>query len=1460
MNDPIVDLAWLDPEQTTDTAHASTRHQRGVCCVGDWLLCNVWAPTFATFKRGLTPEDAPFNPTELTYKYLAPKADAAWAVQMDDDQRAKTCCSKGKPSFAGVMCSVAGHYLAFGILCGFIQGVLMGLFRPLLIKMIVDELGNLAPDLNLMCIYVLVMGIGLVVETFMAALAIRCVKDRWGNTFCVVAAHLVQRKSLSLKEGLSTMSAAVIIGNDINRMSNMLLYVSWISLGLTNLVTGVGLLLYVVGPWALTGLTTCLMVCLLNIYFGQLSRRQARVALQKADVRLGIMKEIMDGIKAIKLCAWESKFLEHITAARAAETIPIGGQRFLADFSVNLGRSSPTLGAATAFLAIAFFSPNLISPGAIFAAMNVFLGLRYPLIIIPEAVMALQQISVTFARIQHYLQLPEGYALRAMSDDGKKQFRNGDVVMALPRDGEFKYRTPDPHYEYNQHKRKRGSSGAGKSDKKLDDDRSPARNVDEKTERADVEMASANKSVVVRPSLGHKCSTTSSEFCLRIPSNGLEVRLGERVAVVGAVGSGKSTLLEAAMGNLDLVGNTDESKSFILDQVRVAFVPQKPFIIRGSMRLNIHMGSDLDDPQHLPRLASACANAGLMPDLPNIAGGIDAEVGGNTLSGGQMQRVCVARAMYHQSDLVILDDPLSAVDGEAAATILNALLARQHTCILMALNQVQFAHRFDRVLVMNCGVVVADISQAELPNALTDTRLQGLTTKARDLVAKMAAFAKTKTAPDAASVISDQEKPEKQPLQDQQKTQDGDQPESNTNRRTLTTAERRDQGATGSGTFTQYINGMGWGWFIFGCTLSAVAYGDMSFSDCWLSIWVNNVKISVKTAEAACNYTCTVDSSVMDHGPYVAVYGSGAAMFTVFLLCCATTFILGGVRSSKALHYDCLNTLMHAPVSWYDSTPAGRIISRFSADLGAVDLFLPRFLDWGIQFSFCALGLIIVLVVLLPGMTPVILASLLAFGVQALASCRAQREAKRDSNNAMTPVQGTLTEIKRGRLLIRVMRLESFFTARYRDAMDRLTRALYFTQSLSTWTTLTGNFIGIFISVPAALTVVLSNQGQVRALDKANADLGVNSTNRTANLINNANAGLALTYAFNVPFFLMAVTAVAGVLVVFLTSLERLLHYTDTGPGGVTQEAAWSSPADEQLPEGWPTRGDIEFSDATLVYRPGLPPALSNVNLTFKAGEKIGIVGPSGAGKSSLVTLLFRLLEPQSGVVRVDGQDISTLGLLTVRRAMCIIPQQPLLLKASVRKNLDPFNEHTTEQLANALEVVGLSPRLLRQGEGDDKSKATSLSAGEKQMLNLARAVLFKARILVCDEPTSNIDVATDRQLQQVIRERFEDCTVLTIAHRLETIVDYDRVVVMHAGTVAEVGPPLQLLLQEDPPIMFRQMAVSSGNLETLVAIASEAMSKLATDNVSRPSGLDPRVSKTDSSASIEMPTQTTDQ
>ena len=390
------------------------------------------------------------------------------------------------------------------------------------------------------------------------------------------------------------------------------------------------------------------------------------------------------------------------------------------------------------------------------------------------------------------------------------------------------------------------------------------------------------------------------------------------------------------------------------------------------------------------------------------------------------------------------------------------------------------------------------------------------------------------------------------------------------------------------------------------------------------------------------------------------------------------------------------------------------------------------------------------------------------YAAQVVAIDRTNREAKRMANTSMSPLLTNFAEANAARVLTRTLGggAGKFFVRRQMQFVNAFNQANFFSSSLISFAMLTAQLISFVVSCVTATSIILQQDDFLPE-----------------------DAGLALTYSFLIPYFMGFFSFQISSIKASLACLERLLEYTE-----VPQERPHRQPGDGTLlSQKWPTTGCIHFDQVCLRYRPGLDLSLENVSFTIEGGSTCGIVGRTGAGKSSLIVALFRNVEPESGTIRIDGADASELGLAVLRRAMAIIPQHPLLFKGSMRRNIDPWNNYGDERVKGALDAIGLHWAL----DMDIGVKCDRLSSGERQLISLARAFLHDGRVVVMDEPTSNIDNDTDKLVQRAMRSQFKGRTIVTIAHRIGTVVDCDRILVMGGGRVVEFGTPSDLLRYE---------------------------------------------------------------
>ncbi|KAM9666204.1 ATP-binding cassette sub-family C member 10 isoform 1-T2 [Trichechus inunguis] len=862
----------------------------------------------------------------------------------------------------------------------------------------------------------------------------------------------------------------------------------------------------------------------------------------------------------------------------------------------------------------------------------------------------------------------------------------------------------------------------------------------------------------------------------------LKVKKGFLVGIVGKVGSGKSSLLAAIAGELHrLCGQvtvSGRSKGFGL-------ATQEPWIQFATIRDNILFGKTFDA-QLYKKVLEACA---LNDDLSILPAGDQTEVGekGVTLSGGQRARIALARAVYQEKELYLLDDPLAAVDADVANHLLHRCIlgVLSHTTRLLCTHRTEYLEKADMVLLMEAGRLV----QAGPPSEILPL-----------VQAAPKAWAEDGQKSDSAT---------SQSVWNPEKAKEGLEVEENTSGRLLQ-EESKKEGAVAFHVYRAYWRAVGWGMALAILFSLLLMQATRNAADWWLSHWISQLKAAKNSSQEVPAPTSPVSSGLFSpqlllfspgsfYAPvlplpkvapngssdihfYLTVYATIAGVNSLCTLLRAVLFAAGTLQAAATLHRRLLHRVLMAPVTFFDSTPMGRILNRFSSDVACVDDSLPFILNILLANAAGLLGLLAVLSSGLPWLL-LLLPPLSIIYYRLQRHYRASsRELRRLGSLTLSPLYTHLADTLAGLPVLRA----SGATYRFEEENQRLLelnqRCQFATSATMQWLDIRLQLMGAaVVSAIAGIALVQHQQG----------------------LANPGLVGLSLSYALSLTGLLSGLVSSFTQTEAMLVSVERLEEYSCDLP-----QEPQGHPL--QLGIGWLTQGSVEFQDVVLAYRPGLPNALDRVTFRVQPGEKLGIVGRTGSGKSSLLLVLFRLLEPSAGRVLLDGVDASQLELAELRSQLAIIPQEPFLFSGTVRENLDPQGLHEDRALWQALEQCYLSEVIVSTGglDGELGEGGRSLSLGQRQLLCLARALLTDAKVLCIDEATASVDQKTDQLLQQTIRKRFASKTVLTIAHRLTTILNSDRVLVLQGGRVMELDSPAALRSQ--PHSLFQQLLQSS--------------------------------------------------
>lgn len=552
------------------------------------------------------------------------------------------------------------------------------------------------------------------------------------------------------------------------------------------------------------------------------------------------------------------------------------------------------------------------------------------------------------------------------------------------------------------------------------------------------------------------------------------------------------------------------------------------------------------------------------------------------------------------------------------------------------------------------------------------------------------------------------------------------------------------------------------------CLFTACEAANMSTS-IWLSYW------SEHHAERSTGFFLTV---------FVALNCAIATM----MLTRELTTRLSAWRAGQTLFRQFLTSVMHSPMSFFDTTPLGRINNRFSKDVYTVDEQLPQTVRWYLQ-SLSKVGGAILYVCVVSPLFILALGPIFAFyrATQGY-YIRTSRELARLESISRSPIYALFSETLDGLSTVRAFRMEAQLTSKSDQLLDDNQRAYFLQFSSNCWLGFRLEMVGTLIVVGASLLAVLG-----RPVGGTVADGGAGkgtSAETYAGL-----AGLAISMTLNITQSIAWSVRMASDLESQMVSVERVHEYTV-----MAQEAAHYVPAADP-PRAWPSIGALSFRNVSMRYREGLPLVLKGVSFEVQGKMKVGVVGRTGSGKSSLVTALLRLVEVSSGSIFIDGVDVSKIGLNALRSRVSIVPQDPVLFAGSVRLNMDPFGQHDDLSVSEALRMVGISGIGLADQVEDG---GQNLSVGQRQMLCIARALLADARIILLDEATAAIDVESDAVIQKAIRTHFANATCLTVAHRLNTILDSDRILVLDHGRVAEFDSPSALLAR--PGSFFKEL------------------------------------------------------
>ncbi|CAK9828619.1 ATP-binding cassette sub-family C member 4 [Anthophora retusa] len=1113
--------------------------------------------------------------------------------------------------------------------------------------------------------------------------------QQMGMKIRVACCSLIYRKILRLSNAaliqITSGQVVNLLSNDVSRFDELCYYLNFIWITPIQVILVASVIWYKVGISSMVGVGALLLMTIpAHSVFIRLNHKLRTVVATLTDKRVQFMNELISGIQVIKMYTWEKPFEKIVATIRSMEIKNIALSSYIrATYLAMVVFTTRTV----LFLTLLSFvlMGNWPKAEVTFMLSTYFEVLQLTTtLMFPQSLMILGETLVSIKRLEQFLLLEE-------------QLDKAKELVKTHHNGVLKF------------KKRTANKENVKSIKMTNENHNLSLNNVQEYMPVSIllEKVSANwEPRQLPPTL---CNIS------------MKIEGGKLCALVGPVGSGKSSILQLILKELPLgagslklhckpfKGNMYNKQKYMVDNpdLRISYASQEAWLFSGTVKDNILFGQPYDKDRYIA-VIKACA---LTKDFQQLPYGDMSNVGegGTSLSGGQKARVNLARAVYRQADIYLLDDPLSAVDSRVAKHIFYKCIQNYlhgKTRILVT-HQLQFVKQVDTIAVLDKGSLKMQGTYEELSKS------------SKDFVEMM----------DHIKMSTEVRR-------------------RNTNAEIFenTVLERKDSKRSSVGRVSISSNNS-----------SVIFY---NYDD----------------QEAAPDNDEVTKTGSLSSKVYKRYFSYGGSCCTLFAL--SFMFLVSQIATTGNDYWISYWTNLEIVRR---SMKNGRILNRFSKDVGSMDEMLPKVMLEASQIFLVIIGVLCMILTVNHWMIIPLFALLVLFFFVRLLYQKTAQSMKRLEGVARSPVFSHVTATLSGLVTIRSSGPEivELLQQQFDDLQDVHTGAWYMT-----------------IVAPAAFGLYLDIVVSMFIACVCFSFILMNTDN-----ILGGNVGLAISQSLIVVGTLQHGIKQSSEMMSQITSVERILQYTD-----LPKEGSWTS-ADPPSPS-WPKYGQLTLKNVSMKYEEDKPPVLKNLNVTIEAGWKVGVVGRTGAGKSSLISALFQLfVDGLEGEVKIDGRDIRTLGLHELRSRISIIPQQPFLFSQSLRYNLDPFNSYDDMLLWDSLRQVELNDLVLDQRV---LHSGSNFSIGQRQLICLARAILRNNKILVLDEATANIDSYTDELIQKTIRTRFTDCTVITIAHRLHTIIDSDRIIVMDTGNIVEFGCPYELL-RDNPKGMFSQMVNNTG-------------------------------------------------
>ena len=1128
---------------------------------------------------------------------------------------------------------------------------------------------------------------------------------------------------------------------DSEALGDLIIYSTYVIMVPFRIIYSIYLLFLFFKLAFIPGIIVLIILGIIFTIYGRKEEQLQNENMKATDERMNITSKTFDMIKIIKLYSWEKLFKKKINKKREKE-VAITKNKLKAHMivmAINWAEEDILYVISVLFYNLIY---EQMEVDKILAGFLVISGLVDPLFCLPDFFIYLSEAIVSMRRIQDFLSIKE-YDYKQIEYINNKEYpysieiNNVDFGVEKTIENEN-----DLSNKENINK-----------NKLLLPKEIELENMDENNDD--------NEHLILSPNLNNElmsknynpkenkviANNPKIQKILLLKDINLQIKKGEHVGIIGEVGSGKTCLLNAFINNLQVFSKNKEKGNIKLSG-KISFVSQNPWILNTTIEENILFFSPKDEEKY-KRIISICQ---LEPDLLTLPKGDQTEIGekGLNLSGGQKARISIARAIYSESEIYIFDDPLSALDAYVGMNLFKGVFNEylKDKTFIISTHALQYLNFFDRIIYMNDG----KIEWSGTYNEIITQDFYGEFVK--NLERKKSGEKK-------------EEEKEVKEKKGKNEEEEENQEEEDSSRNNIISLEKKksllDLNSKDKISFNallsliKYSGGL---LYIFKILSVNIVWKVCEvFGDYYLSSWSSMTNLSKR-----------------ENNIKLIIYVSIISIGIIFLLFRQKFMRQAYIRCYTVIHDILIDKLLQAPVNlFHDITPRGNIITRLSKDLSNTARIL-NILSGTIRVIFQILGSIFVCTIFNIWTLPLMI---LIFSVEVIFSLyvlHPMREINRMEGKYRTPVIGAFSESIYGLHIIRAFQYENNFVKKFNKRMNDHFKISIFQSGVSGWYGINLDLISFIL-----LTFILISCCFFK--EKYNSQ----------------SIGLLLTYSINLIEHLFDFMERFSRVSKFLVSLERCDDYTKIAqekyPILSSDKNLKQYPIDDGKMTTFISEGKIRFVNYSVKYRPNTQIVLNNLNFEINPKEKIGVVGRTGSGKSTLCLCMFRILEAESGNIFIDDIDISNIGLETLRKNLTIIPQEPTLIEGTLRENVDPEEIFNDEKILGVLKGVGLDDFMI--GKNLDykiENNGNNISIGEKQLICIARALIKKSKIILMDEATANIDYKTENFLQNSINKELKGCTVITIAHRIKTIINYDKILVLNNGEIVEYDSPKNLL------------------------------------------------------------------